>query len=76
MPKLAGFSGKDVISILQKSFGFYFVSQKGSHIKLRKESDSKVITVIVPDHKELAQGTLRNILRQSEIEAQAFIKYG
>jgi len=74
MPKLAGFSGKDVISLLEKSFGFYFVSQKGSHIKLRKESNGKIITVIVPEHKELAVGTLRNILRQAEVNAEEFLK--
>jgi len=41
MPKLAGFSGRQAIAILQKSFGFLFVSQKGSHIKLRKIVDGK-----------------------------------
>ena len=73
MPKLVGFSGKEVIAILQKSFGFLFVSQKGSHIKLRKTSGDKVLTVIVPEHKELAQGTLRNILRQAIIDPEDFL---
>jgi predicted RNA binding protein YcfA (HicA-like mRNA interferase family) len=74
MPKLAGFSGREVISILQKSFGFLFVSQKGSHVKLRKIVDGKTLTVIVPDHKELAIGTLRNILRQGGINTDEFIR--
>jgi predicted RNA binding protein YcfA (HicA-like mRNA interferase family) len=73
MPKLAGFSGKETISILQKSFGFLFVSQKGSHVKLRKNIDDRTVTVIVPDHKELSQGTLRNILRQALIESDDFL---
>lgn len=73
MPKLTGFSGQEVISILKKSFGFLFVSQKGSHIKLRKIAEEKTVTVIVPDHKELAQGTLRNILRQAEIQPTEFL---
>lgn len=72
MPKLAGFSGREVIAILEKSFGFLFVSQKGSHVKLRKTMAGKVITVIVPDHKELASGTLRNILRQAQISQDDF----
>jgi len=29
-------SGKKVIQILCRDFGFYFISQKGSHIKLKK----------------------------------------
>jgi len=28
MPKLAGFAGKEVIRILQKSFGFYLFRKK------------------------------------------------
>lgn len=73
MPKLAGFSGREVISLLEKGFGFFFVSQKGSHVKLRKTADGRVLTVIVPDYKELAAGTLRNILRQAEIESEDFL---
>lgn len=73
MPKLAGFSGKIVISILQRDFGFSFISQKGSHVKLRKISNRKIITVIIPVHRELAQGTLRNILRQAEIKINKFL---
>jgi len=74
MPKLAGFSGKNIISILQKSFGFLFVSQKGSHVKLRKIIGNKTLTVIVPDHKELALGTLRSVLRQEDVEPDDFLK--
>jgi predicted RNA binding protein YcfA (HicA-like mRNA interferase family) len=73
MPKLAGFSGKEVIAILQKSFGFLFISQKGSHIKLRKIIDGKMITVIVPEHKELAPGTLRHITTQAMVDADDFL---
>jgi len=49
------FSGKGVIKILCREFGFYFVSQKGSHVKLRKKIKSQEITTIVPLHKESQQ---------------------
>jgi predicted RNA binding protein YcfA (HicA-like mRNA interferase family) len=45
-------SGRKVIKILCRDFGFYFVSQKGSHVKLRKRINHKEITTIVPLHKE------------------------
>lgn len=35
MPKLKLLSGKDVVKIFSK-FGFITVSQKGSHVKLRR----------------------------------------
>jgi len=74
MPKLAGFSGEEVISIMQKHFGFVFVSQKGSHIKLRKVANGETITVIIPNHRELATGTLRNILHQAQVESNHFLE--
>jgi predicted RNA binding protein YcfA (HicA-like mRNA interferase family) len=73
MPKLAVFSGKKVISILEKSFGFFFVSQKGSHVKLKKLVDGRMVIVIVPDHRELARGTLKNILRQAGVNYEEFV---
>ncbi len=36
MPKLKPLSGKDVIKILNK-FGFEIETQKGSHVKLRRD---------------------------------------
>lgn len=50
--------------------GFEQVSQRGSHVKLRN-LDGR--TVIVPMHRELAQGTLRSILRQADLSADDFL---
>ena len=73
MSKLANFSGNRIVKILQKNFSFIFVSQKGSHVKLRKIVKAKVVTVIIPRHSELAVGTLKNILRQAQIEVKEFL---
>ena len=50
--------GKEVINILI-DIGFVFISQKGSHIKLKKGGKN----VIVPNHNELATGTLNEIYK-------------
>ena len=66
MPKLH--SSRHIISILEKN-GFYFVSQKGSHIKMRKEK----WTVIVPANKRVIPfGTFNPILRQSGLSSDYF----
>jgi predicted RNA binding protein YcfA (HicA-like mRNA interferase family) len=65
-------SGRKVIKILCRDFGFYFVSQKGSHVKLRKRINHKEITTIVPLHKELAPGTLKGVLKLAQIEEKDF----
>ena len=64
MPKLRRLSGKEVVGIFGQ-FGFVVVSQKGSHMKLKRESAGQWQTLTVPAHSELDTGTLRAILRQA-----------
>ena len=52
--------------------GFEIVSQKGSHVKFIKVASDQTRTAIVPNHKEIAIGTLRSILRQAGITAEEF----
>lgn len=60
---------KIVIGVLEK-FGFSFVSQKGSHMKY---SDGKR-TVIIPNHPEIAKGTLKSILSMANISLDEFMR--
>lgn len=60
---------RDVIKALEKE-GFFFVSQKGSHVKY---SNGKYV-VIIPEHSEIAKGTLKSILSMAHIELEAFLK--
>jgi predicted RNA binding protein YcfA (HicA-like mRNA interferase family) len=70
---LAGFSGDEVIKILQ-SLGFKVMRQKGSHVVLRKEGPDRSTGTVVPRHKELAVGTLRGLLRQAGISQEEFLR--
>ena len=75
MPKLPRLSGKEAASILE-SHGFSIVRQRGSHMILQKKEDNSTVTVPVPvpDHKELRTGTLRSIIRQSQLPKSDFEK--
>lgn len=73
MPKSA--SGKEVVKILTKEFGFLFISQKGSHAKLKKSGLRGEIIIIVPMHKELARGTLRGVCDLAQIDFEEFKKF-
>ena len=65
MPKLKQLSGNDVIKIFI-SLGFEIISQKGSHIKLKRFSDNDEKQILtVPNHKELDKGTIKAIIRQA-----------
>lgn len=52
-------SPDEIIKILNK-FGFRKVSQKESHVKLRKEEPIRI--AIIPMHYAVAKGTLQSIL--------------
>ena len=65
MPKLRRLSGPEVASILQK-FGFAILSQRGSHIKLRRmNAMGQKETLTVPTHRQLDTGTCHAIFRQA-----------
>jgi predicted RNA binding protein YcfA (HicA-like mRNA interferase family) len=63
-------SGREVVSALLK-VGYEKDRQKGSHIVLRQ-----VIyphrRIVVPDHREVAKGTLRKIIKQSGLTVEEF----
>ncbi len=49
-----------------RKFGFEVVSQRGSHIKLRRIGPGgQRETLTIPNHPELDTGTCRAILRQA-----------
>jgi len=60
-----------IINTLQR-FGFIVVRQKGSHIRLQKRNDEKVIKITVPAYKPVKIYTLRQILKQAEITLEEF----
>jgi predicted RNA binding protein YcfA (HicA-like mRNA interferase family) len=64
MPKLRRLSGHEVAAIL-KQFGFQLVSQRGSHMKLKRFTPAGSQVLTVPAHPTLDTGTLRAILRQA-----------
>jgi predicted RNA binding protein YcfA (HicA-like mRNA interferase family) len=68
--KLPIISGKDCIKALEK-IGFYEKRRESSHIIMRR--DEPFAQVVVPDHSEIAKGTLRAIIRDIELNVEEFI---
>ncbi|MBM3934757.1 MAG: type II toxin-antitoxin system HicA family toxin [SAR202 cluster bacterium] len=52
--------------------GFAVHSRRGSHIKFVKVASGHTRTVIVPEHREIATGTLRSIIRQAGLSTDEF----
>ena len=71
MGRLRVLSGREVCRILQQH-GFGEVRQRGSHIVMQRRTDAGSVTVTIPDHRELAIGTLLAIIRQSGVPRVEF----
>ena len=69
MSKLPRISGRECRRALEKA-GFVFKRQHGSHMILRRDDPFSQTTV--PDHRELDRGTLRAILRQTDLTVDEF----
>ena len=70
MSKLPSISGKECIKVLEK-IGFYQKRRESSHIILRR--DEPFAQIVVPDHQELAKGTLRAIIRDVDLSVEEFV---
>ena len=71
MPKLRVLSGYEICLIL-RSHGFLEVRQRGSHVIMQLQTENSTVTVPVPNHKEVAIGTLQSIIRQSGLTRAEF----
>jgi len=71
MSKLPVTSGKQVVKALSK-IGYDFDHQRGSHIILRQNIEP-YRRVTIPEHKEIAKGTLRSIIRETGLTVTEFV---
>lgn len=70
MPQLPVISGRKVRQAFEQA-GWQFARQRGSHMVLIKPSS--MASLSVPDHREVARGTLRSLIRASGMTVQEFI---
>ena len=70
MPKLPVLSGRDAVTVFTR-FGWSVVRQSSSHIIMVHPDHS--VTLSIPDHKELARGTLRSLIRAANLTVDQFV---
>jgi predicted RNA binding protein YcfA (HicA-like mRNA interferase family) len=70
VPRIPIVSGIKVVKALAK-IGYETDHQTGSHIILRHKHDYRRLTV--PNHKEIAKGTLRSIIEDAGLTVDTFI---
>ncbi|MDZ8104362.1 MAG: type II toxin-antitoxin system HicA family toxin [Nostoc sp. DedQUE12a] len=71
MPALPILKPSEVIKIFEK-LGWEVARQRGSHIILTKEGHPA--TLSVPNHNEVARGTLRSLISKAGITIEGFLE--
>lgn len=70
MPVIPALSGKEAVRIFE-SFGWTVARRRGSHIVMTKEEEN--VTLSIPDHREVAKGTLRSLIRSANLTVAEFL---
>jgi predicted RNA binding protein YcfA (HicA-like mRNA interferase family) len=71
MPALPALSGRKTVRAFEE-LGWQVARQRGSHIIMVKEGE--ITTLSIPDHKEVAKGTLRSLIRAAGITVDEFAR--
>ncbi len=71
MARLPRLSGREAVKAFE-SLGWQQARQSGSHIIMVREGH--LATLSVPDHKEVAKGTLRSLIRSAGITVDEFLE--
>ena len=70
MASLPVLSGREAVKVFE-SFGWTVSRQSSSHIIMTKEGE--MVTLSIPDHKEVAKGTLRSLIRAANLTVDEFV---
>ncbi len=70
MAQLPKLSGREVVKVFEK-VGWEIARQRGSHIIMSQEGH--LATLSIPDHKEVAKGTLRSLIRSARLTVSEFL---
>ena len=69
MPKLPVISGAEAVRAFERA-GWRLNRQRGSHVVMLK--DGQMASLSVPQHRILAPGTLRSLIRASGMSVEEF----
>lgn len=71
MIEIPSLSYRRVINALQRA-GFIVVRQRGSHIRLQKRTEEKILKLTVPAHTPIKKTTLAKIIKDANLSVEEF----
>ena len=66
-------SYREIVRGLRRD-GWVVVRQRGSHIRLQKNVGEKTLKITVPAHRPVKRSTLKEILKQAELDLDRFVE--
>ncbi|MBI4579486.1 MAG: type II toxin-antitoxin system HicA family toxin [Planctomycetes bacterium] len=72
MARLPVLSGAEVVTAFERA-GWRRDRQRGSHVVMLKEGS--IVSLSIPQHRELAPGTLRALIRASGMTVEGFLSF-
>jgi predicted RNA binding protein YcfA (HicA-like mRNA interferase family) len=70
LPELPVCSGQQAVAVFVRA-GWVVRRQRGSHVILTRAGS--IVSLSVPDHRELAPGTLRKLIRLAGMTVEQFV---
>jgi predicted RNA binding protein YcfA (HicA-like mRNA interferase family) len=71
MASLPAISGAETVRVFEK-FGWSVARQSSSHMIMTKEG--QMASLSIPNHREVAKGTLRSLIRSANLTVDEFVK--
>ncbi len=71
MASLPVISGSETVKVFER-FGWTVARQTSSHIIMTKEG--QIASLSIPNHKEVARGTLRSLIRSANLTVDEFVQ--
>ena len=73
MTKVPSLNYDKVIRALRRD-GWVVIRQRGSHIRLQKQTPEETLKLIVPAHLPIKRSTLSHILKQARLSVADFLE--
>jgi predicted RNA binding protein YcfA (HicA-like mRNA interferase family) len=71
MSKTPSLPYDQIVKALQRD-GWVIVRQKGSHVRLQKDTPTGTLKLTVPAHRPIKRSTLSHILKQVKLTVEEF----
>ncbi len=73
MSKVPSLNYEKVIQALRRD-SWVVVRQRGSHIRLQKQTADETLKIIIPAHRPIKRSALSHILKQARLSVDQFLE--